>query len=292
MIKPIADTNINEPISETVTLLVGFDSAWTRHNSGSLVAALRTDSGVIEELEPPQLANFSQAEQTIKAWQVQRRPDRTIILLDQPTIVKNRGGQRPVENLVSSPVRLRYGGVQPANIGRSDMFGEAAPVWAFLDAFGGAANPDSLTGSSWIVETYPVLAMIALGWLLPDKRSTGRLPKYNPARKNTFSLGDWQYICEQVSQELSERQMTKLACWVDDNRSLKYPRKHDQDRLDACICLLVSMWLVEKRECLLIGNFESGYMVVPGQKLLAKELQSRCVATSRNPSHWVRCLTL
>jgi hypothetical protein len=47
-----------------------------------------------------------------------------------------------------------------------------------------------------VIETYPVLTMIALGWTIPDSdgRLTGRLPKYNPGRKKTFSIKDWQHV--------------------------------------------------------------------------------------------------
>lgn len=77
----------------------------------------------------------------IIGWQCQKKPAKTIILLDQPTIVRNSKGQRPVENLVAAPVSLRYGGVQPANTAKIEMFGEDAPVWHFLAQFGGAADP-------------------------------------------------------------------------------------------------------------------------------------------------------
>ena len=88
------------------------------------------------------------------------------MLLDQPTIVRNAEGQRPVENIVSSPVGLRYGGMQPSNTSKADMFGPNAPVWQFLNQFGGATDPLFLSGDSKVLETYPVLIMIALGWLV------------------------------------------------------------------------------------------------------------------------------
>lgn len=114
-------------------------------------------------------------------------------------------GQRPVENLVGSPVSRRYGGMQPANTARREMFGQDAPVWPFLARFGGPANPlGPLTGTS-VIETYPVLAMIALGWTLRDSRPTGRLPKYNPDRQKTFSISDWRHVCQLASSAFRER---------------------------------------------------------------------------------------
>ena len=125
----------------TNTLLVGFDSAWTRSNSGSVVGVLQLDDGTYRALDPPRIVNYREAECVILKWQAEHVPTATIVLLDQPTIVGNAAGQRPVENLVASPVSRRYGGMQPANTARTEMFGEEAPVWRFLARFGGPADP-------------------------------------------------------------------------------------------------------------------------------------------------------
>ena len=94
-------------------LLVGFDSAWTAHNSGALVGVLRFDGGNYQELGTPQMVNYPQAQEVISKWQDELAPTATIVLLDQPTIVQNQRGQRPVENIVGSAVSRRYGGMQP-----------------------------------------------------------------------------------------------------------------------------------------------------------------------------------
>jgi hypothetical protein len=117
------------------TLLVGFDSAWPLTNSGALVGILRLGDGKFHEIGLPQIVNYQEAEQFILKWQAEHLPTATIVSLDQPTIVKIAVGQRPVENIVGSPVGLRYGGMQPANTGRDEMFGEQAPVWRFLTRF-------------------------------------------------------------------------------------------------------------------------------------------------------------
>jgi hypothetical protein len=48
----------------------------------------------------------------------------------------------------------------------------------FLKKFGGPANPMAPVAGTMVIETYPVLAMIALGWTLldmsPHPRPTGR----------------------------------------------------------------------------------------------------------------------
>ncbi|WP_114416165.1 DUF429 domain-containing protein [Marinospirillum perlucidum] len=270
------------------TLLIGFDSAWTPSNSGALLGILSSGGGAYQELGLPQAVDYTEASDRISQWQLKYKPKATLVMLDQPTIVKNASGQRPVENLVGSPVSRRYGGVQPANTGKIEMFGQNAPVWSFLDKFGGPANPLEGLEATWVIETYPVLSMIALGWTLPDSvRSTGRLPKYNPQRSKTFSISDWQHVCKLISQELSSRNLLKSAAWLDLAAQQK-PRKTDQDHLDACICLLVALHLIEGKQCLMVGDMDSGYIVVPYSDTLSDELEARCIKTKRVSSDWVK----
>jgi len=273
--------------TKLTTLLIGFDSAWTPTNAGALVGVLRARDGSYQELGLPLVASFEQAEAAILGWQRQHDPQSTIVLIDQPTIVKNSAGQRPVENLVASPVSLRYGGVQPAHTGRAEMFGSSAPVWRFLTRFGGAADPLSMQVGTQVFETYPVLAMIALAWTLSDPRLTGRLPKYNPERK-TFLNSDWRHVCTLLGAALRERHLNILVDWVEVAAHSTRQRKSDQDGLDACLCLLVAMFLIEQKDCLMVGNLETGYMVVPHGQILFDELSARCKSTGKESSAWVR----
>ena len=274
------------------TLVVGFDSAWTPTNSGALVGAVWEANGRWKGLGPPIQADFLTAERQILDWHEAESPSTTFVLLDQPTIVRNDAGQRPVENIVASPVGLRYGGVQPANTGRAEMFGSAAPVWRFLDRFGGPAAPldllEPLNSSTRVLETYPVLALIALGWVLPDKRLTGRLPKYNPERRKTFRISDWRHVCTSAAGFIGEIGLTDLSAWLLRLRDLEKPHKRDQDALDACLCLIVGLHLTPPRECLMVGDLRTGYIVAPASDALERELASRCTATQRAPEEWLR----
>jgi predicted RNase H-like nuclease len=270
------------------SLLVGFDSAWTPHNSGAIAALILRNDGNVQEIGLPVIVNYPEAERLILDWQREYTPDRTLILLDQPTIVKNPGGQRPVEGIVSSSVSLRLGGMQPASQSRVEMFGEAAPVWAFLTRFGGPADPLRLTGGSHVIETYPVLALIALGWLRPGRGVSGTLPKYNPQRTKTFLLGDWKFVCERASAFFSSHASPGIAAWLEKAGKKPDPKKSDQDRLDACLCLIVALWLHHGRECLMTGNLASGYIIVPHESSVLTELANRCMKTGLSPAEWTK----
>ena len=273
-------------------LLIGFDSAWTPNNSGALVGVLQLDDGTFHELGPPRIVDYPQAEGVILKWQAKHAPTATIILLDQPTIVKNASGQRPVENIVGSAVSLRYGGMQPANTSKAEMFGKGAPIWPFLTRFGGSADPIKPIADTRVFETYPVLAMISLLWTLPDKRAAGRLPKYNPTRKKTFLNSDWQHVCGLASGAIRERGLMEIVRWIDGAARKTSPRKSDQDCLDACLCLLVALYLAERKNCLMVGDRQTGYIVVPYDAGLRAELEARCNQTGRAPSEWVRVFRL
>lgn len=65
------------------------------------------------------------------------------------------------------------------------------------------------------------------------------------------------------------------------------PRKGDQDRLDACLCLLAGLHFVEE-DSTMVGNLESGYMVVPTSAVLISELSERCRRTNRESACWIR----
>lgn len=269
------------------TLIVGFDSAWTATNTGSLSGVLQLDNGTFQELCPPRNADYCEATASIRLWQAEKTPKVTIVMLDQPTIVNNVAGQRPVENLVGAPVGLRYGGVQPANTAKKETFGKNAPIWCFLTQFGGAANPLAPLADTRVFETYPVLAMIALGWTLPDVRATGRLPKYNPDQKKTFSIADWRHVCKLASTMFQERGLKEIVAWLDRAARNPFPRKNEQDGLDACVCLLVALHFAERKDCLMVGDLQTGYMVVPYCAGLRAELEARCCKTGRVPSQWV-----
>lgn len=154
------------------TLLVGFDSAWTPTHSGGLAGVLRAEDGTLQELGPPGVANFEEAEVRIRKWRDEHKPSSTLVLLDQPTIVKN--------------------------------------------PFGGAADPVAPLADIAVFETYPVLTLIALDCVLPDARPTGRLPKYNPARKKSFSPSDWQHVCQWTSLQYQECGLVGLVRWLDE----------------------------------------------------------------------------
>ena len=67
------------------------------------------------------------------------------------------------------------------------------------------------------------------------------------------------------------------------------PRKFDQDGLDACLCLLVALCLAGRKAFPMVGDRQTGYIVVHDHDAeLHEELDARCNRIGWVPSEWVR----
>ena len=50
-----------------MTLLVGFDSAWTPGNSGAIAGLLQDDGGAFQEIDLPHVVDYAEAERLVDA---------------------------------------------------------------------------------------------------------------------------------------------------------------------------------------------------------------------------------
>lgn len=88
-----------------------------------------------------------------------------------------------------------------------------------------------------------------------------------------------------------QHELTELAEWCEASAGLSRVTKEAQDLLDACICLVPALELGRGASCLMVGQVESGYMVMPSGDALERELVARCEATGRSPDQWVRSVS-
>lgn len=248
----------------TSTSIIGFDSAWTDQvKAPGAVSIIRVVEGQATAFVPPRLSSFAQALGIIGREREQF--DRCFVALDQPTIVPNPTGSRPVDKVAASLISWIGGGVQPANRSKKGMFDDAAPVWTFKDALNAIEDPegarDSTTGV-FIAEVFPALALPSLA-----VEFCGRLlgPRYNPGRRKTFRIENWNAVLTCVSATGTALGIAALAEWCEQHRQTVAPTKSDQDLLDGVICALIGyLWLFEPRSrSLMIGDFDSGYMLSP-----------------------------
>jgi predicted RNase H-like nuclease len=246
------------------TVIFGFDSAWTDapRAPGAICAIAVDDRGDVRFHEP-RLASFAQARAFIdglrKGFAV------SLVALDQPTVVPNAAGSRPVDKVAASLVSFVGGGVQPANRSKTGMFCDDAPVWAFLSAVDATQDPlraRTASAGHFVIEVFPALALPAL-----EDGFAGRLraPKYNPQNRKKFRLEDWQAVAGVVARSAERLGVQGLADWARHVQAVGQPRKSDQDRLDAALCALVGLgWRAgPTARSAMLGDVDHGYMVTP-----------------------------
>ena len=245
--------------------LIGFDSAWAdKPGKPGAICAMRLADDAPAGFDPPRLAGFDAARDLIRK---RHRPgDLTLLAIDQPTIVANDTGARPVDRAVASLMSYSGGGIQPAFRGGSKaaLFGDGAPIWRFLDDLAFTDDPEAVAreqSGGVVVEAFPALAVLGL-----DPRFTAAPrcgPRYNPSRP-TFLLAAWADVCAAVASELRRLGLQETASWCDGLAVDRKPAKRVQDCLDAAICLLIAArWYFERDTCLMIGDRTGGTIVTP-----------------------------
>lgn len=258
---------------------VGFDSAWADGQPGGICCAVFEDDH-LERVCPPATAHFRDAEELVEGCR--READYTLVAIDQPTMVPNEVGMRPVEKVAGA---LKTG-VLPANLG--NRFWQAgAPIWAFLDGLHPDENPHrarSALGGLHVIEVFPGLALQALVRTL-NPGANGKDLRYDPSNPK-FSLDDWRLVTDAVCQQAMDQALWPLAEWAERGNSVgPEPSKTDQDRLDALICLVIARkWRRGDQDTVVLGDWR-GHMVTP----LSRDGLERIEASARRKNVPVGC---
>lgn len=240
--------------------IAGFDSAWTNKSPGSICVARFQQEHF--ELQAPKLVHFEEAVQIVEELRKECRY--VLVAIDQPTLVPNEVGMRPVERVAASLIGKLRSGVQPANRRKHAMFGPNAPIWGFLDRIEAHGNPDAAreaTCGLHLMEVFPALALPALQPHIMKRQSAAR---YNPKSRN-FSMADWRLVASTVEHHADRLGIATLSQWACKVASHPKPNKGDQDCVDAAICLLIALhWRRAPRDSsVVIGDSQTGYMVTP-----------------------------
>ena len=262
-------------MTNALDVYVGFDSAWTdKASAPGAICALEVRDGRALRFHAPRLARFSEALVFIDG--VKSPNGCTLVALDQPTIVPNAASMRPVERTAAGLVSWLGGGVQPSNRGKVGMFCNDSPIWCFLTDLGATEAPEECRAASsglFIVEVFPALALPSI-----DPAFFGRLcaPRYNPARKKTFRLDDWGRVATAAAASFADMHFVEAAAWCAEQADIGKPRKADQDRLDAMLCLLIGLrWRLRPREeAVMLGCLQEGYMVSPATLAVRERLKA------------------
>ncbi|WP_424931908.1 DUF429 domain-containing protein [Amaricoccus macauensis] len=249
---------------QSSTVIFGFDSAWTdAPKAPGAICAVAFDNQGQVQFHEPKLVSFAQARTLI--GEVRKAFAVSLVALDQPTVVPNAAGSRPVDKVAASLVSFVGGGVQPANRSKIGMFCDASPIWSFISGLGATEDPiQARTASAghFLIEVFPALALPALDDGFAQRL---RAPKYNPQNRKKFRLEDWQAVARVVEQSAELFGVQGLAEWARHMRETANPRKSDQDKLDSTLCALVGLcWRAGPATgSVMLGDVDCGYMVTP-----------------------------
>ncbi|PLL11356.1 DUF429 domain-containing protein [Tabrizicola sp. TH137] len=243
-------------------VVFGFDSAWTDNpKAPGAICAITFNTRGHAGFLAPRLTSFSDALHFIEA--VRTDYDLSLVALDQPTVVPNLTGSRPVDKVAASLVSFVGGGVQPANRSKIGMFCDDAPIWTFIASLGAVQSPLEARAAShghFLIEVFPALSLPSL-----DDRFALRMgaPKYNPANRSRFRMHDWYAVVQVVGKVADALGLAEVVAWVETLRDLDTPRKADQDMLDALVCALIGLlWRSGHPDATtMLGDLKSGYMV-------------------------------
>lgn len=260
---------------QTSTIIFGFDSAWTDSpKAPGAICAVGFDHLGQVEFQEPRLVSFIKALEFIE----EKRHDYAVSLvsIDQPTIVPNATGSRPVDKVAASLISYVGGGVQPANRSKVGMFCDDAPIWTFLSRLNATDDPlEARTASAghFVIEVFPALALPALEPAFARRLGA---PKYNPKNRRKFRLEDWRVVSRVVRETARQLGVSGLVEWAEEMRALAHPCKADQDKMDASICALVGLlWRAGARNgSVVLGDRESGYMISPLSDSVRPKLES------------------
>ena len=267
---------------------VGFDSAWAGNRVGAIAYAVFREAN-LEKVCLPRVADFADAAGIIE--DLQGECGDVLVAIDQPIIVNNQAGSRPVDPVAGSLMSRLHSGTQPANRNKDTMFGDNAPIWRFINRIRppGMSCRDlkdfeaarMATGGTHLIEVYPALALPAMSPVFMDRRSAAR---YDP-EKYKFSADDWRVVCEIVHGCAGDFNIDLLSRWATDVimpwDSPGRPKKPHQDKIDAAICLLISLqWRRGQggHELYAMGDLDHGYMVTPVSDATREILEARCIA--------------
>jgi predicted RNase H-like nuclease len=252
-------------------LITGFDSAWTPGNAGA-IAHCRI-SGSEHTFIPPVTATFAKALTSIHEHEL--GTDLQVIGIDQPLIVPNEFGSRPVEGAFRPLLGRVRAAIQPSSRSRTDMFGDNAPIWRFLrdlDADVEYKHATEASSGRFAFEIYPCAALLGL---YPEFMARKKAAKYNPGNRKMFSRYDWNRLCELLGETGDDLQIDGFSRWTSEMATKNPLKKSDQDCLDAAICVVIAFrwWQFGYERSLVVGDLSSGYIITPSNPEMTRQIR-------------------
>ncbi|MGB3204815.1 MAG: DUF429 domain-containing protein [Crinalium sp.] len=247
---------------------IGIDFGWVSGASG--LCCLEWRNNQLEILNLDRQQSNADILDWLETWILPDEPG--IIAVDAPTLIPNATGMRLPDKLSHKYFGKYHAGCYPASLARSYaqktvQFGLELELRGFVHA--PIIEPQKL--QRYQIEVYPHAAMVNLfnlerilkykkGKLAERQIELKKLcryileilPNYQPSLALSPSFVSSLYLCDSLSSKFPSTGATLKAL---------------EDQLDALICAYIAAhwwyWGIERN--LVLGNLESGYIVVPKQ---------------------------
>lgn len=236
-------------------VFTGFDSAWGRTQNGSVCDLLLVGNSLELPSEPKQV----DWESALKRARQRLDVDLQVWAIDQPLLVSNIGGCRPVERDLARALMADFGCGAHSSNRTMAAFADDAPIWSLLRALElegylhrPMAVPDAKR-SRFYFECYPHPAVIGLFDL-------ERILNYKVHRKN---LADWLLLIRLLRSLASAAlPIRNIEKFVPENLP---QNKRNEDNLDALISAYTAAywWRFGVQRSTMIGDLSTGYIVTP-----------------------------
>lgn len=244
--------------------LIGVDLAWRSQKNHTGVIAFRGGKAGATFLDIEEdVHDLDGVVDFIKRC----RTENTVVAVDAPLIIRNQTGRRPCEAAITERFGAAHAGCHPSNLTLYPSPG-GVELAARLEREGFSHIPSARSkwrrGGCWFFEVYPHPAHVVLF-------GRRQIIKYKKGPVASRRLGLEEFRREIKQRILRARQSLRpsdhLCALSDlDLKSLRGRQlKSYEDTLDAILCayLAFHLWRWGWQRSELVGNLESGYIVVP-----------------------------
>lgn len=237
---------------------IGIDLAWA--------AKARTGMAALDESGRLVASGAVVTDDEIAAFVSAHAPGTVVAAIDAPLIVPNVSGSRVAERLITQEFGPFNAGAYPSN--RSRTIFDPPRGETLCERFGWDRDPGTPAGTASVaIEVYPHPAMVvlfALATVLPYKARRGRGLE---SLRSAFGLllDNMERVCDEPLALSTSARWAQIRDAVGSAERIA-DLGRVEDEVDAVLCAYLAwLWGTGDPSMRVLGDVESGYIVVPGR---------------------------
>jgi predicted RNase H-like nuclease len=242
---------------------IGVDLAWGEgKRTGTGLCAMTTE-GVVGSCRLQTLDE-------IVEWMTPHTTNDCLVAIDAPLIIRNPGGQRPCEGLISRCFGRYEAGTHSSNLTKP-WFRSGGRAKELVERLGLDNDPYFAPRSAVrsAIEVYPHPALVALFDLPLSLKYKGKGGRTREQRQQEFAK--LNSLMESLSTHpLPAIDVQRSPRWADLKREIDDAPSgaaldRSEDELDAYVCAYIALyyWTHGHDRCRVVGDIATGYIVTP-----------------------------